>query len=181
MNLFPTRAVPFRGGLLAGVLIAATVTGCGTGQQAQTATQEPAVNGASGTVGKIGLRDVRIRAQVTGAALQPGESADLLFVAINESDTDNDKLVSITSDFGSVTLTPANPDIPAGRALIVGNPEGTDAMALQAVSTAGKATATVKLNKPVANALTYDFVFKFEHGGQGSIPVPVTAGDTVSP
>ena len=85
MNLFPTRASAFGGGLVACVLIAATLTGCSAGQQSQTSIQESAVNGASGGVGTIALRDVRIRAQVTGAALQPGESVDLLFVAVNES------------------------------------------------------------------------------------------------
>jgi hypothetical protein len=178
VNLFPTRASVFGAGLVACVLIAATLTGCGAGQQSQTATQEPAVNGASGAVGKVALRDVRIRAEVKGAALAPGESVELLFVAANQSETDSDKLVGITSDIGSVTLNPANPEIPAGRSLIVGKPEGIDAEALQAVSNAVKATATVKLSKPLANAITYDFVFKFERGGQGTIGVPVTAGDT---
>jgi hypothetical protein len=178
VNLFPTRASAFGGGLVAAVLIAATLTGCGTGQQSQTATQEPAVNGANGAVGSVALRDVRIRAEVTGAALAPGESVDLLFTAINQSETDNDRLVGITSDIGSVTITPANPEIPVGRSLIVGKPEGADAEALQALSNAVKATATLKLSKPLASALTYNFVFKFERAGQGTVGVPVTAGDT---
>jgi hypothetical protein len=178
VNLFHTRASAFGSALVACVLIAATLTGCGAGQQSQTATQEPGVNGASGAVGRVALRDVRIRAQVTGAALQPGSSVDLLFVAANQSETDSDKLVSITSDIGSVTLTPADLAIPAGGSLIVGKPEGVDAAALQALSSALQATATVKLSKPIASALTYDFVFRFERGGQGTIGVPVTAGDT---
>ncbi len=177
MNLFPTRASAFTGGLVACVLTVAALTGCGTGQQSQTATQEPAVNGSSATHGNIALRDVRIRAQVTSAALQPGESVDLLFVAANQSATDNDRLVGITSDVASVTLTPANPEIPAARSLIVGKPDGVDAEALQALSNAIKANATVKLTKPIANALTYDFVFKFERAGETKVSVPVTAGD----
>jgi hypothetical protein len=178
VNLFPTRASAFGGGLAACVLIAATLTGCGAGQQSQTATQEPAVNGASSAVGSVVLRNVRIRAQVTGANLKPGATIDLLFVAANQSQNDSDKLVSITSDIGPVTLTPASPDIPAGGSLIVGTPEGVDAAALQALSSAVQATATVKLSKPIANALTYEFVFNFGRGGQGTVAVPVTAGDT---
>ena len=177
MNLFPTRASAFGGGLVACVLIAATLTGCSAGQQSQTSIQESAVNGASGGVGTIALRDVPIRAQVTGAALQPGESVDLLFVAVNESDTDNDRLVGITSDIGPVTLTPVNPEIPAAGSLIVGKPDGVEADAMQALSTAVKANATVKLTKPLASALTYHFVFAFERAGQAAIDVPVTAGD----
>jgi hypothetical protein len=178
VNLFPTRASAFGGALAACVMIAATLTGCSAGQQSQTATQEPAVNGASGGVGTIALRDVRIRAQVTGAALQPGDSVGLLFVAANQSATDNDRLVGITSDIGPVTLNPVNPEIPAARTLIVGKPDGVEADAMQALSTAVKANATVKLTKPLANALTYNFVFTFERAGQAAIGVPVTAGDT---
>jgi copper(I)-binding protein len=174
VNLFPTRASALPAGLVACALI---MTGCSSGQQSQTSTQEPAVNGASGGVGTIALRDVRIRAQVTSAALPPGESVDLLFVAANQSDTEGDRLVSITSDTGTVNLSPADPEIPAARSLIVGKPDGVDADAMAAPSTAVKANATVKLTKPLANALTYNFVFKFERAGQVTIEVPVTAGD----
>lgn len=178
MNLFPTRAPAFGGGLVACLMIAATLTGCSAGQQSQTATQEPAVNGASGGVGTIALRDVRIRAVVTGAALQPGASVDLLFVATNQADADNDRLVGITSDIGPVTLSPVNPEIPAAGSLIVGKPDGVEADAMQALSTAVKANATVTLTKPLASALTYNFVFDFERAGRAAIGVPVTAGDT---
>jgi hypothetical protein len=106
---------------------------------------------------------------------------DLLFVAANQSGTDNDRLVGITSDTGTVTLSPADPEIPASRSLIVGKPDGVEADALQAVSTAVKANATVKLTKPLANALTYEFTFKFERAGALTLGVPVTAGDAAQP
>jgi hypothetical protein len=177
VNLFSTRASAV-GRLVAGVLIAATITGCGAGQQSQTATQEPAVNGASGGVGTIGLRDVRIRVEQTGATVKAGDSADLLFVAANQSGVDNDRLVSITSDYGTVTVSPAKPEVPAAGALIVGKPETKEAEELQALSHGAKATATVKLTKPISNGLTYAFVFTFERAGQSKIQVPITAGET---
>jgi len=177
VNLFPTRGSAFGSGLLAAALVAATLTGCGSGQQSQTATQQPAVNGASAGVGTIALRDVRIRAEITGAALQPGESVDLLFAATNQSDTENDRLLGITSDIGSVTVSPANPQIPATGLLIANKPQGGQAEALPAQSDAKTATAKVKLTKPVANALTYDFVFKFQRAGEAKVAVPVTAGE----
>lgn len=177
MNFFPTRAPAFGGGLVACAMIAAMLTGCGAGQQSQTASQEPAVNGASGGVGTIALRDVRIHAQVTGAAVQPGQSVDLLFVAANQATSGSDRLVGITSDIGAVTLRPASPQIPAASSLIVGVPEAAGAGATQALSTIGAASATVQLTKPLASALTYNFVFNFERAGQAAIGVPVTAGD----
>jgi hypothetical protein len=177
VNLFSTRASAF-GKLLAGVLVAATMTGCGAGQQSQTSTQEPAVNGASGAVGTIALRDVRILADQSGATVKAGDSADLLFVAVNQSGVDNDRLVSITSDYGSVTVSPSRPEVPAERALIVGKPETKYGEELQALSNATKATATVKLTKPISNGLTYSFVFTFERAGQAKIEVPISAGET---
>jgi hypothetical protein len=174
VNLFSTRAAA----ATSAVLIAVTMTGCGAGQQSQTATQEPAVNGASGGVGTIALRDVRIRVEQTSATVKAGDSADLLFVAANQSGVDNDRLVSITSDFGSVTISPARPDVPAAGSLIVGKPETKEAEELQAMSHGVKATATVKLTKPISNGLTYSFVFTFERAGQAKIQVPITAGDT---
>lgn len=177
MNLFPTRGSAFGAGLFAAALVAATLTGCGSGQQSQTATQEPAVNGTSAGVGTIALRDVRIRAEITGAAMPPGESVDLMFVASNQSNNENDRLLAITSDVGSVTLSPASPQIPAAGSLIVGKPEGGEAEALQALADAQKATAKLKLSKPIANAFTYDFVFKFERAGEARVAVPVAAGE----
>jgi copper(I)-binding protein len=177
VNLFPTRRSALGGGLAAAILVAATLTGCSSGQQSQTATQEPAVNGTSGGNGSIALRDVRIRADITGAALPAGKTVDLLFVASNQSTSENDRLVSITSDVGSVTLSPDSPQIPAQRALMVGKPESAETEALAALSDSVKANAAVKLNKPITNGLTYNFTFKFERSGQATIAVPITAGD----
>jgi hypothetical protein len=178
VNLFPTRGSAFGAGFTVAALVAATLTGCSSGQQSQTATQQPAVNGTSASVGTIALRDVHIRAQITGASEPPGETVDLVFVATNQSDTQNDRLVGITSEVGSVTLRPSNPQIPATGLLIVDKPQGAEAEALPAQSDAATATAAVKLAKPISNALTYDFVFKFERAGEAKVAVPVSAGET---
>jgi hypothetical protein len=178
VNLFRTRASAVGTGLVAAVLVTATLAGCSAGQQSQTATQEPAVNGASGGVGNVALRDVRIRADQTTDALKPDQSVDLMFVAANKSFTDPDRLLGITSDVGVVSVDPPNPEIPAGGSLIVGKPEGTEAEALQALSSANKATAPVKLLKRISNGLTYKFVFTFQRTGQVTVWVPVTAGES---
>jgi copper(I)-binding protein len=177
VNLFSNRRSVLGGGFAAAILVAATLTGCGSGQQSQTATQEPAVNGTSGGTGAIALRDVRIRADITGAALPAGKTVDLMFLASNQSPSESDRLVSITSDVGSVTISPDTPQIPAQHALVVGKPEGAETEALAALSDAVKANAAVKLSKPITNGLTYNFTFKFERSGQSTIAVPVTAGD----
>jgi hypothetical protein len=174
VNLFGTRA---SGGLVAAVLLTTALAGCGAGQQSQTATQEPAVNGAAGGAGSIALRDVRIRADQDGDSVKNGQSVDLMFVAANRSGTVADRLLSIRSKYGDVTITPDAPEVPAGGSLIVGKPEAGNTEALEAVSTSRKAEATVKLKEPISNGLTYDFVFVFKQAGDVPVSVPLSAGE----
>ena len=47
---------------VAGLGIAALLVGCGAGQITQTDTQQSAVNGASGQVGAIAIRDAELQA-----------------------------------------------------------------------------------------------------------------------
>jgi hypothetical protein len=174
VNLFGTRAL---GGLVAAVLLTTTMAGCGAGQQSQTATQEPAVNGASGGARDIALRDVRIRADQDSDSVKNGQSVELMFVAANKSGTVADRLLAIRSKYGDVTIAPDAPEVPAGASLIVGKPENPTADALEASSTARKADATVKLKEPISNGLTYEFVFVFKQAGEVKISVPVGAGE----
>ena len=75
------RAATTRIGLaVGGLLVATALAGCGAGQVSQVATQEPAVNGTTGSVGPIALRNVHIQAVETGDALQPGSDVALIFV-----------------------------------------------------------------------------------------------------
>ena len=45
------------------LIAAAALGGCSAGQQSQTATMEPAVNGSLATLNNIALRNIRIRAE----------------------------------------------------------------------------------------------------------------------
>src|SRR6202165_1271595 len=114
-------------GLAACALAAAVVlTGCSAGEVAQTSTQEPAVNGTSATVGDIALRNVHLRAAQSADYVSPGRSVDLLFVAANQSPDQDDKLVGVTSDIGTVTIN-GDTTVPAGGLLVVGTPDGKTA------------------------------------------------------
>lgn len=159
------------GGVAATVLL----TGCGAGQISQTAVQEPAVNGISGRVGDIALRNVHLRVDQSADYVQPGRQAELIFTAANSSPDVNDRLVSITSDIGAVAMT-GNRDLPANGVLVVGVPDGQTAP-LQSVEPADSADAKVTLSKPISNGLTYDFTFRFEKSGETTLPVPISAGE----
>jgi hypothetical protein len=158
-----------------GVAAAVLLTGCGAGQISQTAMQEPAINGISGRAGDIALRNVHLRVDQFTDYVQPGRQAELIFTAANGSPDVNDRLVSITTDIGTVALT-GNRDLPANGSLVVGVPDGQTAP-LQSVEAADAADAKVTLSKPITNGLTYDMTFTFEKSGQATLPVPISAGE----
>ncbi|OAN42430.1 hypothetical protein [Mycolicibacterium iranicum] len=176
MNPFKRRSSAAAAVATFGLAVSVVLSGCGAGQVSQTATQEPAVNGTSGKAGPIALRNVHIRAEQTTDYVEPGSEAELIFVAANTSADVPDKLVSITSDIGSVTLTGGG-DVPVNGSLMVGSPDG-QATALEAVEPADTAEATIELSKPITNGLTYDFTFTFEKAGETTVAVPISAGET---
>ena len=155
-------------------LIAGTLSACGTGQIAQTAMQEPAVNGNRLTINKVDLRDIRIQAVQTGDFVQPGKAVELVLVAINQSPDVADRLAGITSDIGNVAVS-GDPRLPASGMLFVGMPDGPK-VAPGPAEASGAVKATVTLTKPISNGLTYNFTFNFEKSGQGTVAVPISAG-----
>jgi hypothetical protein len=158
-----------------GLAAAVVLGGCSAGQVSQTATQEPAVNGTSVNIGDIALRNVHLRATQTSDYVQPGREVELLFQASNGSSDVDDKLVSVTSDVGTVTLI-GDTSVPASGVLIVGAPDG-QITPLETVEAAEAAEAKVELTKPITNGLTYDFTFTFEKAGEGTAAVPISAGE----
>jgi hypothetical protein len=155
-------------------LTAAVLSGCGAGQISQTAVQEPAVNGNKVTFNNVALRDIRMQAAQTGDFLQPGRSVDLVLVAVNQSPDMADRLMSITSDIGTVAIG-GDARLPAGGMLFIGTPEG-ERVAPGPIGSSNAAKATVALAKPITNGLIYNFTFNFEKAGQASVMVPLSAG-----
>lgn len=174
MNRFKTRASVVRGLAVVGAVAAVTLTGCGTGQQSQTASQQSAVNGSSANIGDIALRDVRIQADQTGYAIQPGKPVNLLFVVTNQSPDFPDRLLGVSSDIGAVTVT-GDAAVPPLGTLLVGDPYRQAAAALNAVKPASAITATVALDKPISSGPLSNFTFTFARAGQATLGVPVTA------
>ena len=176
MDRFKPRTSVLTAGLAACALAAAVaLSGCGTGQVSQTATQEPAVNGTSGTVGPVSLRNIHLRAAQSTDYVQAGREAELLFVAVNGSPDVNDKLVSITSDIGTVSLS-GDTSLPANGVLVVGEPDGQIAP-LESAEKADAAEAMVALSKPITNGLTYNITFDFEKAGETTVAAPISAGE----
>lgn len=168
MNRLTKRLVAASAGLAACGLI---LTGCGSGQISQAADQESAVNGMAANLKDIALRNVYLMATQTSDFLKPGAVVPLVFVAANDSIDVNDKLVSITSEYGTVALS-GDVAIPAGGALVVG-PKGQ----AEAMGSAAPSGANVTLTKPITNGLSYPFTFTFEKAGATTVAVPISAGE----
>ena len=176
MNRFKSRSSAVTVALAAcGLAASAALAGCSAGQVAQTATQQAAVNGTAATIGNVTLRNVHLRAAQTTDYVQPGSKTELLFVASNESPDTADKLVSITSDLGKVTLS-GDTTLPPIGVLVVGEPDGQIAP-LESAETAEAAKAIVDLSKPITNGLTYNFTFTFQKAGEATVAVPISAGE----
>jgi copper(I)-binding protein len=175
VNRFHSRTYAFAPIVAVCGLAAISLSGCGAGQVSQTATQEPAVNGTLTTVGPIALRNIHLRAAQSTDYVEPGRDVELLFVAVNNSPDVNDKLVSVSSDIGTVSLS-GDTSVPANGLLVVGEPDGQIAP-LEAAEKADAAQAKVALSKPITNGLTYNFTFDFDKAGEKTVAVPISAGE----
>ncbi|UXA20980.1 hypothetical protein KXD98_23290 [Mycobacterium sp. SMC-4] len=158
-----------------GVVLSAALSGCGAGQISQTATQEAAINGVNGDLGEIALRNVHIFATQTTAQIQPGRDVELVLVVTNQSSDTADRLVSVTSDIGEVDVS-GDGEVPAGGVLVIGTPDGQPTP-LSAVEPAETAQASIALERPITNGLTYEFTFSFERAGDAVLNVPISAGE----
>ncbi|MGH3595850.1 MAG: hypothetical protein ACRDUT_07765 [Mycobacterium sp.] len=158
-----------------GFLGAIALTGCGTGQLSQTAIQSSAVDGSQAVINNVALRNVHIQAAQTGDFLRPGRTVELVLVATNQSPDVADKLVAITTDIGTVTVS-GDPRLPAGGVLFVGTSDGHNKKAVDALEAADTIKAKVALTKPISNGLNYKFTFDFDKAGSTSLAVPISAG-----
>lgn len=93
---------------LAGVL---GVTGCSAGQVTQTDSVQPAVNGNTGQIGDISLRDVRVAYPEDGS-YEAGDEVPLLLTIVNDGDT--------ATALESVSVV--DPHVVDGDAELLGNP-----------------------------------------------------------
>lgn len=168
------------------LLAAAALAGCSTGQISQTANQASAVNGTGAVLEHVALRNVRIQADQTGDFVEPGRTVDLMFVASNQSPDTGDALTGISTAIGQVTVS-GSKNLPAGGVLVVANPNAQDAaqmttiQELRTVDDTNAAAATVALDKPISNGLSYDFTFDFKEAGSITLAVPVTADRASQP
>lgn len=120
--------------LAAGAALA--LTGCSAGQVSQTADQVAAINGNTADVGAISLRNVHIVYPEGERAHSVGGSALVALSFINNSETVTDELTRITTDLGTVKITP-----PAGSSAVTLAPQQTVVASTGATATGSSGEA----------------------------------------
>ncbi|WP_406269408.1 hypothetical protein [Nocardia sp. NBC_00881] len=171
--------------LAAGAAIA--LSGCGAGQIAQTAGQVAAVNGNHADVGRIALRNVHIvyPAEGGGYTNAKGGKAAIALSIINNGESVTDQLTSITTDLGTVKITPATGKSAvelAPQQTVVAAPEQGEHDNHGSRPAADDPEANpilieiTGLTKDITPGLTYNVSFNFKQNGTVQMQVPVDAG-----
>ncbi|MEU1983738.1 hypothetical protein [Nocardia sp. NPDC019395] len=163
------------------------LSGCGAGKISQTADQVSAINGNTADIGTIALRDVHIvYPGTTTHTNTAGGQAALALSIINTGETVTDELTSVTTDLGTVKVTPAEGDkleISPSETVVVSTPSaGAETHNTgETVNTAAGETKPAHievtgLTQNLTPGLTYDFSFNFKENGSVLVQVPVDAG-----
>lgn len=105
----------------AGLVAVLALAGCGSGQNTQTDSVEPAVNGMLGQVGPIVIRDAEF-AYPDGGVYPSGGSAPLIMTIVNTGPTD-DQLVEVSSPAAASVTVQGDKNLPARTTIQVGTPD----------------------------------------------------------
>jgi len=142
--------------------LALAVAGCSAGQVTQTDTQVAAVNGASGGVGAIAVRDAQFRFPVAEGHYREGDDAPVIVAIANNDPLQADKLLSVTSDGsrGNAEIT-GDVDLEPGTAIAAGSDQddesgqgSTTTPKSSASSPTGSASSTSSASSPTSGAPT---------------------------
>jgi copper(I)-binding protein len=141
---------------MAGLGIAALLIGCGAGQVTQTDTQVSAVNGASGQVGMIAIRNAELQSPDNAQGVYaPGSNATLI-VTIANTGIDPDELIGVSSPAAtSVTIdgsaTGTKP-IPGNFAIVSGVDVDDSTAAVQLPPTSTPSASTSPTSAPMSSS-----------------------------
>jgi copper(I)-binding protein len=162
--------------------------GCSAGQITQTDAQVAAVNGASGTVGTIAVRDAQLLFPAENKYYAEGDNAPLVVTIIN-SGTSADKLLGVTSDASEPAGTEGDVDLEPGTSIASlgdqddagSHPASSSApSSVTATSTPSGAAATTTTTTPPSGAATTTTTTTPPSSVSGSASAPSSVSPTSS-
>ncbi|PKW13886.1 copper chaperone PCu(A)C [Saccharopolyspora spinosa] len=168
------RLIPAAIGLGAVVALA----GCSAGQVTETDTQVAAVNGGSGDLKQIAIRNATFTFPTSDASYPAGSSAPIQLVLINEGP--NDKLVQVTSPYAASATLGGITEVPSRTAL---HAVGQSA-AVQQGETPADREVQITLNgfkQDITPGVTVPVTFVFEKAGSVTVQVPIGPDHTPRP
>ncbi|MGI8309637.1 copper chaperone PCu(A)C [Saccharopolyspora hattusasensis] len=168
------RLIPAAIGLGAVVALA----GCSAGQVTETDTQVAAVNGGSGDLKQIAIRNATFTFPTSDARYPAGSSAPVQLVITNEGP--DDKLVQVTSPYAASATLGGITDVPSRTAL---HSVGQSA-AVQQGETSADREVQITLNgfkQDITPGVTVPVTFVFEKAGSVTVQVPVGPDHTPRP
>ncbi|WP_367133071.1 hypothetical protein [Saccharothrix sp. HUAS TT1] len=116
--------------------------GCSAGQVTQTDTQVAAVNGASGQVGDVAVRDAQFPFPVAHGSFEEGDDAPITLVIANNGLT-ADRLIGVTSDSSSPAEITGDTELEPTSAVIGQADEDAGSHASTTGRPSGSASASV--------------------------------------
>jgi copper(I)-binding protein len=155
----------------AGVLAlgaALVLAGCGAGQITQTDSQQPAVNGTYAQVKTIVLRDVAVQYPTSGPGYPAGATPALTLTIVNQG-TQDDSLVSVTTEDGAQATVAGSKAVVAGHSLVIG-PDDAVESTNEVQTTSPAAPTTSSSNSPSSPTAT-----KSETNTPGSLTATSTS------
>jgi copper(I)-binding protein len=180
-----------------GLGVAVALAGCSAGQVTQTDTQVAAVNGGSGSVKEIAVRNAQLSFPTSGQFYATGSSAPLQVVLANEGE--DDRLVEVSSPYAQSATVEGETTLPSGTALHAygeaaatptqqAQPTGQQQQPTAESSAApqssenqlGQREVQITLNgltQDITPGVTIPVTFKFEKAGEVTVQVPI-AEDT---
>jgi copper(I)-binding protein len=126
--------------IVAGLAAMLALAGCGAGQNTQTDSVQPAVNGTLGQLGDIMIRDAQF-AYPNGGVYPAGGEGQLVLTIVNTGPTD-DELVSVSSPVAESVEVTGDRALTARRAIQVGKPG--EAVGGRASSSSAAVTTTTQ-------------------------------------
>lgn len=168
--------VILRTAMAAGVGLTLLLGGCGTGQHAQTAVQQAAVDGAQGEVGPIAIRNARLAYPEDGEHFyRLGSDAPLLLTIVNTGTTE-DELTSVTSSVGSVKVD-GQRALPAQGTLRTLDPSSGSTQSTEKLDQGQIRILIEDLAEDVRPGKSVPVTLLFRHAGELTLAVPIGPTD----
>ncbi|HEX4226974.1 MAG TPA: hypothetical protein VHZ97_31715 [Pseudonocardiaceae bacterium] len=172
---------------VAGLGVAVLLVGCGAGQITQTDTQQSAVNGGSGQVGQIAIRDAELQFPDNAQDVYaPGSNATLI-VTIANNGINPDQLIAVSSPAASsVTIdgsASGSKPIPGNFAIVSGVDvdDSTAAVQLPPTSTSAAATSTEASGSQTSGSTETSGTSSTKTSGKSTTTTHAAATTTAAP